>query len=60
MESMELMQKMVQLVQELGQVKQVHLYEGGVITVEGEGFALHYVKKEDSHGGAADVCQVHR
>ena len=59
MEQMKLLEKMVELGSLVGPVRQVHLYEGGLITVEGEDFALHYVKKEAHHGTAADVCQVH-
>lgn len=73
MEDVQVLLALVELGERIGKINQVHLYEGGLINLEGEGFSLSFGRlypapagderkiseKERAYGRAQDVCQDH-
>ena len=47
------MRAMLKLAEFFGEVRQVHLYEDGVVVVDGAGFSLHFIRKACDDGTAS-------
>ena len=47
----------LQMGEEIGGVKEAHLYENGMVSVSGDDFTITFMRKEEDHGRAQDVCK---
>ena len=61
MDMAEILAQLIALGGKFGAVRSAHLYENGLVTVEGTCdsrlFCLSFTVEEVPYGGAADVCQ---
>jgi len=57
MGDVEILEALLEIGGKIGKIQQAHLYDGGIIRIEGAGFTLSFGRKEASHGRAQDVCQ---
>ena len=45
MKTVHMLRALLKVAEFFGEVEQVHLYEGGLITIDGEGYQLQFLRK---------------
>ena len=45
MKTVQILRALLKVAEFFGEVQQVHLYEGGLITIDGEGYQLQFLRK---------------